>query len=69
MVCLPMQMIDTGHYCLPVDSDIDFSPLSKQIEMEFLALVKPFTTPFQSEHRDKGSEGAVYAYTCMCLNM
>ncbi len=31
--------MDTGHYCLPIDSDLDFYPLSKQIEMEFLALV------------------------------
>lgn len=35
-----MQVIDTGHYCLPIDSDLKFYPLSKQIELEFLALVK-----------------------------
>ncbi|XP_064384152.1 serine/threonine-protein kinase/endoribonuclease IRE1-like isoform X2 [Halichondria panicea] len=34
------QVIDTGHYCLPIDSDLKFYPLSKQIELEFLALVK-----------------------------
>lgn len=34
-----LQVIDTGHYCLPVDSDVNFLPLSKQIELEFLSLV------------------------------
>ncbi len=35
-----VQVIDTGHYCQPIDSDLEFYPLSKQIELEFLALVK-----------------------------
>lgn len=33
------QVLDTGHYCLPSDSDVNFLPLSKQIELEFLSLV------------------------------
>ena len=33
-------MREVGHYCLPEEAEVRFNPLSRQIEQEFLALLK-----------------------------
>ncbi len=56
--------MDTGHYCLPMDSDLEFYPLSKQIELQFLSLVN---SPTRSQPRFKTREKDSMFHTCVSV--
>ena len=40
MLCMYVQPVDIGHYCLPEDAEIHIIPTSKRIEQEFLNFLK-----------------------------